>query len=318
MRYTRFGKTDLNVSVITAGTWAMGGERYGEMDDEQSIAAIRAMLDQGVNIIDTAPCYGNGHSEKLVAKAIKGYDRDKLVIVTKCGLIFDEEIPGTGCRRNITAPSIAKEIDDSRRRLDMDVIDVYLVHKPDFLGTPVEETFSMMQKLKDIGKIRHIGVSNYPVELMKEAEKYAEIEVIQPPYSMVDRKEKAVLEHAKSLDMGVMSYGSLGAGFLSGRYRTRPDWPEDDFRFTFYDYFNEPKFSKGQKMLAVMDEIAAEHGVPVGQVAINWNIQCGLVDTAILGASKVRHAEENCASTLWCLSEEEMARLEKALEEFEA
>ncbi|MBQ4473534.1 MAG: aldo/keto reductase [Lachnospiraceae bacterium] len=118
--------------------------------------------------------------------------------------------------------------------------------------------------------------------------------------------------------MGVMSYGSLGAGFLSGRYRTRPDWPEDDFRFTFYDYFNEPKFSKGQKMLAVMDEIAAEHGVPVGQVAINWNIQCGLVDTAILGASKVRHAEENCASTLWCLSEEEMARLEKALEEFEA
>ncbi|MBQ4473533.1 MAG: aldo/keto reductase [Lachnospiraceae bacterium] len=194
MRYTRFGKTDLNVSVITAGTWAMGGERYGEMDDEQSIAAIRAMLDQGVNIIDTAPCYGNGHSEKLVAKAIKGYDRDKLVIVTKCGLIFDEEIPGTGCRRNITAPSIAKEIDDSRRRLDMDVIDVYLVHKPDFLGTPVEETFSMMQKLKDIGKIRHIGVSNYPVELMKEAEKYAEIEVIQPPYSMVDRKEKAVLE----------------------------------------------------------------------------------------------------------------------------
>ena len=295
----------------------MGGERYGEVEDEQSIAAIRTMLDRGVNIIDTAPCYGNGHSEKLVAKAIKGYDRDKLVIVTKCGLIFDQEIPGSGCSRNITAPSIAKEIDDSRRRLDLDVIDVYLVHKPDFLGTPVEETFSMMQKLKDDGKIRHIGVSNYPVALMKEAEKYAEIEVIQPPYSMVDRSVQDELEHAKSLDMGVMSYGSIGGGFLTGRYRTRPDWPADDFRFSFYDYFNEPKFSKGQVLLKVMDQIAEAHGVPVGQVAINWNIQCGLVDTAILGASKVHHANENCDAAEWSLTEEEMAVLNAAVAEFE-
>ena len=288
-----------------------------DFDYEQLNRMVDAFLAAGYTYFDTSYVYHEGKSEEATRKAlVERHPRDSFTVATKFPTFLD-----------IPEDRIEETFQSQLDNLGVDYIDYYLLHNIqtvyydgyDGKGGIVKTThlFDHAKKWKDDGKIRHIGVSNYPVELMKEAEKYAEIEVIQPPYSMVDRSVKDELEHAKSLDMGVMSYGSIGGGFLTGRYRERPDWPEDDFRFTFYDYFNEPKFSKGQVLLKVMDQIAEVHGVPVGQVAINWNIQCGLVDTAILGASKVHHANENCDAAEWCLSEEEMAVLNAAVEGFE-
>lgn len=314
MRYKVLGKTGLNVSVATVGTWAIGGSGWGAVDRAESIEAIRSMLDNGVNIIDTAPIYGLGYSEEVVGEAIQGYDREKLIISTKCGLVWGEGAPKGG--RDCREASIMKEIDDSLRRLGLDYIDIYYVHKPDFIGTPFEETMGAMMKLKAQGKIRHIGLSNFSVEQMKECMKYGDVEVVQPPFSMIDQREKEVLEFAKANNIGVMSYGSLGAGMLTGTIRELPDWDPKDMRFVFYDYFKEPKFSKAQDLLKVLDKIAEARNVPVAQVAVNWITAHALVDTALLGVRNKHEADENCAATAWSLTAEEIAVLDEAVAEY--
>lgn len=315
MRYKRFGKTEMNVSVATVGTWAIGGSGWGEVNRKDSIAAIRTMLEHGVNFIDTAPVYGKGYSEEVVGEAIQGIDRSKIYLATKAGLIWGEGIKGI--ENDITGKSIRKEIDDSLRRLKTDYIDLYLVHKPDFKGTPTEETMDAMMEIKASGKVKHIGLSNYSVEKIKEAEKYGDVEVVQPPFSMIDREQQDVLEYAKANDIGVMTYGSLGAGMLTGTIRTIPDWEPTDARFSFYNYFKEPKFSKAQELLKTLDAIAAKRNCPVAQVAINWSTQHPLVDTALLGVRNMREALENCAATSWELTDEELAILNAAIAKYE-
>ncbi|MDD4797081.1 MAG: aldo/keto reductase [Eubacteriales bacterium] len=315
MRYKQLGKTGMNVSVATVGTWAIGGAGWGDVDKEESIQAIRAMLDNGVNFIDTAPVYGMGHSEEVVGEAIAGRDRAGLYLATKAGFVWD----GSGrAERDISGDSIRRQVDDSLKRLGTDYIDLYLVHKPDFKGTPAEDTMTAMMELKASGKVRHIGVSNYSVQKMEEALQYGEIEAIQPPYSMVDRSEQAVLEFAKARGIGVMTYGSLGAGILTGTIRQLPNWDPSDTRYSFYDFFKEPKFSKCQKLLKALDAIAEVHGRPVAQVAINWSTQHPLVDTALMGVRNVREAHENCAAMQWKLSQDEITLLNAAIEEYEA
>ena len=315
MRYKTLGKTGLNVSVATVGTWAIGGSGWGAVDRADSIKAIRSMLDNDVNIIDTAPIYGCGYSEEVVGEAIKGLDRSKLIISTKCGLVWGENAPQGG--RDCRAENIMREVDDSLRRLGIDYIDIYYVHKPDFIGTPFEETMGAMMKLKEMGKIGHIGLSNFSIDKMKECMKYGDVEVIQPPFSMIDQREKSVLEFAKENGMGVMSYGSLGAGMLTGTIRQLPDWDPKDMRFLFYDYFKEPKFSKAQELLGVMDKIAAERNVPVAQIAVNWITAHPLVDTALMGVRNKHEADENCAATAWELTAEELAVLDEAVAKYQ-
>ena len=316
MRYKRLGKTDLNVSVATVGTWAIGGSGWGEVDRSDSIKAIHAMLDNGVNFIDTAPCYGNGYSEEVVGDAIKGRRREDLIISTKCGLIWGEGIKGL--ERDISYKVIINEVDHSLRRLGTDYIDLYLVHKPDFKGTPAGETMHAMMDLKKAGKIRHVGVSNYPVPLLEESIQYGDIEVIQPPFSMVDRSSLDELEFAKAHDMGVMTYGSLGAGILTGAIREMPHFDPGDMRLNFYPFFKEPKFTKCMQLLKTLDEIAQAHNRPVAQVAVNWSTQNPLVDTALMGVRNPREADENCAATEWELSAEEIQRLNDAIAVYEA
>lgn len=315
MRYKVLGKTGLNVSVATVGTWAIGGSGWGEVDREDSIKAIRAMLDNDVNIIDTAPIYGCGYSEEVVGDAIQGYDREKLILSTKCGLVWGEGAPKDG--RDISGKSIMKEIDESLRRLKTDYIDIYHVHKPDFKGTPFEDTMSAMMKLKESGKIRHIGLSNFSIEQTKECMKYGDVEVIQPPFSMIDQRERPVLEFAKENGIGVMTYGSLGAGMLTGTIRTLPNWDPRDMRFVFYDYFKEPKFSKAQELLKVLDKVAEARQVPVAQVAVNWITAHPLVDTALMGVRNKHEADENCSATSWELTADEIAMLNEAVAEYE-
>jgi len=317
MRYKRFGKTDLQASVMTVGTWPAGGDNWGAIDDDLCVDAIRAMLDNGVNFIDSAPGYGWGHSEGTVGRAIKGYDRSKVIISTKTGVCHDPV-----ARRNYFDDSreeILREVDVSLKWLDTDYIDLYIIHWPDG-KTPAEETMGAMNDLIKAGKIRYIGVSNYSIEQIEEASKYATISALQPPFSMVNRSAVKIMEYCRDHDIAVMTYGSLGAGMLTGAFRTAADTAvldPEDVRFTFYRHFKEPLFSKCQVLLKTLDAIAAARGVPVAQVAANWITQNALVNTALMGVRNADEANENCGAMAWELTAEEIALIDAAIEVYE-
>ncbi|WP_288736366.1 aldo/keto reductase [uncultured Enorma sp.] len=310
MRYKHFKNADVDVSELAVGTWAIGGDNYGPVDREASIQAIRTMIDNGVNLVDTAPCYGNGYSEKVVGEALAGGYRDKVLISTKVGLVTS----ANGYDRDSSFKNIMREVESSLYNLKTDHIDFYFVHWPD-AHTPFAETMSALELLRKQGKIRFIGVSNFTKEMIEECEKYGKVDVQQPPFSMVDRTYVDLMQWGAARGIDSMTYGSMGAGILSGKYRTTPDFPEGDTRLTFYDYFREPKFSKVQELLKVMDEVAEAHGKPVGQVALNWSTQKDYVGCALVGVRSDAHAIENCAAYDWSLTDDEIAKLDAKLDE---
>ena len=316
MRYKKFGQTDMNVSAMAVGTWAIGGANWGDdVNDKDSVEAIRAMLDNGVNFIDTAPVYGCGHAEKVVGEAIKGYDRSKLFISTKFGLTWPKG-PGTGIVKNASYANCMREIDESLRLLGTDYVDIYIVHWPDIdTKAPAEETMRALQDLKKAGKIRYIGVSNYSVEQIEEIEQFGKVDAQQPPFSMVNRSMEDLMRWGHEHGIGNMTYGSLGSGILTGAIRTLPKFDENDLRITFYDYFKEPKFSRVMELLKTLDVIAAAHNCPVAQVAVNWSTQNPLADICLMGVRNAREAVENCAAFDWQLSDEEIATINKAIDE---
>lgn len=310
MRYKHFQNAGVDVSELAVGTWAIGGDNYGSVDREASIQAIRTMIDNGVNLVDTAPCYGNGYSEKVVGEALAGGYRDKVLISTKVGLVTSPN----GYDRDSSFKNIMREVESSLYNLKTDHIDFYFVHWPD-MNTPFAETMSALELLRKQGKIRFIGVSNFTTEMIEECEKYGKVDVQQPPFSMVDRTFTDLMKWGAARGIDSMTYGSMGAGILSGKYRTTPDFPEGDTRLTFYDYFREPKFSKVQELLKVMDGIAEAHGKPVGQVALNWSTQKDYVGCALVGVRSDAHAIENCSAYDWSLTDEEIATLDAKLDE---
>lgn len=310
MRYKHFQNAGVDVSELAVGTWAIGGDNYGPVDREASIQAIRTMIDNGVNLVDTAPCYGNGYSEKVVGEALAGGYRDKVLISTKVGLVTSPN----GYDRDSSFKNIMREVESSLYNLKTDHIDFYFVHWPD-MNTPFAETMSALELLRKQGKIRFIGVSNFTTEMIEECEKYGKVDVQQPPFSMVDRTFTDLMKWGAARGIDSMTYGSMGAGILSGKYRTTPDFPEGDTRLTFYDYFREPKFSKVQELLKVMDDVAEAHGKPVGQVALNWSTQKDYVGCALVGVRSDAHAIENCSAYDWSLTDEEIATLDAKLDE---
>lgn len=310
MRYKHFKNADVDVSELAVGTWAIGGDNYGPVDREASIQAIRTMIDNGVNLVDTAPCYGNGYSEKVVGEALAGGYRDKVLISTKVGLVTS----ANGYDRDSSFKNIMREVESSLYNLKTDHIDFYFVHWPD-AHTPFAETMSALELLRKQGKIRFIGVSNFTKEMIEECEKYGKVDVQQPPFSMVDRTYVDLMQWGAARGIDSMTYGSMGAGILTGKYRTTPDFPEGDTRLTFYNYFREPKFSKVQELLKVMDEVAEAHGKPVGQVALNWSTQKDYVGCALVGVRSDAHAIENCAAYDWSLTDDEIAKLDAKLDE---
>lgn len=310
MRYKKLGKTGLDVSVITVGTWAIGGANYGAVNEKDSIDAIHTMFDQGVNMIDTAPAYGYGYGEEVVGRAIKGM-RDKVIVATKGGLDWPED--KSEYIFNDSKEYILADCERSLKRLGTDYIDVYIVHWPD-PKVSMEETMDAMNTLKKSGKIRHIGVSNFTKEQIEEASKFAEIGVIQPPYSMVNTSAAGLMEWGKQQNLGTMTYGSLGAGILTGAIREMPKFDKDDLRLTFYDYYQEPKFSRTMELLKVLDVYAQKYERPVAQVTINWSTQNPYVDTALMGVRNIQEAMENCAAMDWKLLPEEIAEINKAVQ----
>ncbi|MDR1481687.1 MAG: aldo/keto reductase [Synergistaceae bacterium] len=312
MRYKDFGKTGLRASVISVGTWGIGGDGWGGADTDSSIGAIRAMIDNGVNLIDTAPAYGFGHAERVAGRAIKGYDRSKLFISTKVGLTWPD---GQEMFKNASRANIMREIDVSLKNLNTDYIDLYIVHWPDIdTKAPASETFGALSELKDRGKIRFIGVSNYRIKQMEEGINFAPIDADQPQHSMICGKNEETMKWAHDHGIANMAYGPLGAGILTGHYRKLPTFEPDDWRILFYPFFKEPLFSRSMELLKTLDAIAADHECPVSHVTINWSAQHPLVDTALLGVRSAKHAEENCAATEWSLSDDEIGRINAAID----
>ena len=306
MQYQEFGKTGLRVSKLCLGTWGIGGAGWDSYSDESRMDAIKAALECGINFIDTAPAYNAGKAECYVGETLsKLKKRREVVISTKCGNKF---VDGKYLRCG-SKESILKQCDESLKNLKTDYIDVYLVHWPD-PDVELEETIDAVSTLKKEGKILHAGVSNFSKEQIEEAQKYCKIEAFQPQYSLADRKDEKLIRWAYEQGLGIMTYGTLGGGILTGNYRKLRTFEQTDSRNRFYPYFKEPLFSKAMELLTIMDQIAEERNVSLAQIAEKWVIQKRFVSSCIIGAQSRARVEENCRNLQWELTDNEIRRLE--------
>ena len=306
MQYQEFGKTGLKVSKLCLGTWGIGGAGWDSYSDESRMDAIKAALECGINFIDTAPAYNAGKAECYVGETLnKLKKRREVVISTKCGNKF---VDGKYLRCG-SKESILKQCDESLKNLKTDYIDIYLVHWPD-PDVELEETIDAVSTLKKEGKILHAGVSNFSKEQIEEAQKYCEIEAFQPQYSLADRKDEKLIRWAYEQGLGIMTYGTLGGGILTGNYRKLRTFEQTDSRNRFYPYFKEPLFSKAMELLTVMDQIAEERNVSLAQIAEKWVLQKRFVSSCIIGAQSRARVEENCRNLQWELTDNEIRRLE--------
>ncbi len=306
MQYQEFGKTGLRVSKLCLGTWGIGGAGWDSYSDESRMDAIKAALECGINFIDTAPAYNAGKAECYVGETLnKLKKRREVVISTKCGNKF---VDGKYLRCG-SKESILKQCDESLKNLKTDYIDIYLVHWPD-PDVELEETIDAVSTLKKEGKILHAGVSNFSKEQIEEAQKYCKIEVFQPQYSLADRKDEKLIRWAYEQGLGIMTYGTLGGGILTGNYRKLRTFEQTDSRNRFYPYFKEPLFSKAMELLTIMDQIAEERNVSLAQIAEKWVIQKRFVSSCIIGAQSRARVEENCRNLQWELTDNEIRRLE--------
>ena len=301
----------LKVSRVAIGTWAMGGWMWGGTDEAESISTIRAALEHGVNIIDTAPVYGFGRSEEIVGKAIAEDGlRAPLLIATKVGLEWrDGKV-----FRNASRDRINKEIEDSLRRLQTDHIDIYQVHWPDPL-TPIEETADAMHALLKQGKIRAIGVSNFSVEQMERFRSVAPIHVLQPPYNLFEREiEAGILPYCRKNNIATFGYGALCRGLLSGRMRPDTAFTGDDLR-RVDPKFQQPRF--GQYLAAVerLDRLARDRfGKRVIHLAVRWVLDQG-VTTALWGARHPDQLQPIDGVSGWSLDASAKAEIDRILRE---
>jgi aryl-alcohol dehydrogenase-like predicted oxidoreductase len=306
--YSAIAGTALRVSPVAIGTWAIGGWMWGGTDEAESIATIRAALDHGVNVIDTAPVYGFGRSEEIVGKAVaEGQLRDKVVIATKVGLEWKDG----HVFRNASRGRLMREVEDSLRRLQTDYIDVYQVHWPDPL-TPVEETAAAMQALFRQGKIRAIGVSNFSVEQIRRFRTVAPIHVLQSPYNLFERDiEAELLPYCRKNSIATFGYGALCRGLLSGRMRSDTTFTGDDLRRTD-PKFHDPRFAQYLSAVQKLDRLAQRFGKRVIQLAVRWMLDQG-VTTALWGARHPGQLQPVDEVTGWSLDASTKAEIDRIL-----
>ena len=309
MRFKRFGKTELDISVVSLGTWAMGSDFFGQADEKESIEAIHASIDAGVNLIDTAPAYGAGYAESVVGKALVG-KRDRVFISTKCGTV---RLPDS-YYQDLRPESIRGQLQDSLKYLQVDYIDIYLLHWPD-PKVPIEETMGEIVRLKEAGYFRHFGVSNFNEEQIEQIEQYLPVEVFQPQYSMLVRQQKSIIDFAAGKDIGVMSYGPLAGGMLTGKFKNPPSFDKKDTRNDFYPFFKEPGWSKARALVDQLEILSGRINRPVAQIAINYAAQTHGIGTALVGAKNAGQAIANAEAGTWTLSEEDIRFIDKALED---
>jgi aryl-alcohol dehydrogenase-like predicted oxidoreductase len=294
MEKRRLGNSDLMITPIGIGAWAIGGDgwafSWSKQDDAQSILAIHAALDSGINWIDTAAVYGLGHSESVVAKALKQTSSNRPYVFTKCERAWDEN---RQIVKSLKAESIRKECEDSLRRLEVETIDLYQIHWPE-PDEDIEEGWSTLADLQREGKVRWIGVSNFNATQMQRIESIAPITSLQPPYSLIRRDaEDEILPYAHSHRIGVIAYSPMGSGMLTGAMSRQriESLPPDDWR-TRSANFQEPLLTKNLAIAESLEQTASQAGLSPGHLAIAWVLQNPAVTGAIVGIRSVEQAVE--------------------------
>ena len=314
MNTKKLGNSDLEITPVGFGAWAIGGSgwefAWGDQDDKASVAAIHRGLELGVNWIDTAAVYGMGHSEEVVARALKTWSGPRPYVFTKCGLLGDEK---GYVHRNLKAASIRRECENSLRRLKVNTIDLYQIHWP---SEDLEEGWEEMARLQKEGKVRWIGVSNFDANQLGRAERIAEITSLQPPYSLIRREiEAEILPYCQSHGIGVIVYSPMQSGLLTGAMtRERvAKLPESDWRSRDPE-FREPKLSENLALVERLRKVGEKYGRPPGQVAVAWVLRNPAVTAAIVGARNAQQVEKNVGAAELQLTDEDVAEIEAANE----
>lgn len=316
MEARRLGTTDMEITPIGFGSWAIGGGDWefgwGPQDEREAIEAVERAVDLGMNWIDTAAVYGLGHSEELVGRAIRGMAR-KPYVFTKCSMIWDER---RQIRRSLKSDSVRRECEASLRRLGVDTIDLYQIHWPN-PDAEIEEGWEALARLKEEGKVRAIGVSNFDVAQMRRAQAIAPISSLQPPYSLLRRDvEREILPFCRENHIGVIVYSPMASGLLTGamtRERVAA-FPADDWRRRNRDY-QEPRLSRNLALADALAGIGARHGRSAGEVAIAWTLRQPAVTGAIVGGRNRRQVEGIIGAGDFRLDEREIREIEALADE---
>ena len=318
MQTKKLGFTDLELTTVGLGTWAMGGPwefGWGPQDDGEAVAATLAALEAGINWIDTAPAYGLGHAEELVARALDQLS-EKPIIATKCGILWNEKKEKLTC---LKARSIRDECHASLERLGVETIDLYQMHWPD-PDEDMEEAWEEMTRLHEEGKARYIGVSNFTVEQIKRAQKIHAVASLQPPYSMLHREaEDELLGYCAENNIGIVAYSPMQRGLLTGKFSAErlASLAPDDHRRRHRD-FQEPQFSATMELVDGLQTIAERNGKTCAQLALSWVCRRPEVTAAIAGARRPEQIIETAPASDWNLSESDVEEIEQLLAERQA
>ncbi len=315
MRYRPFGRTGLEVSATGFGCWPMAGDRYGSIEEKEAVAAVRRAMDLGVNCFDTAPAYGAGHSEEMLARAL-GERRKDIILVTKCGITPAQPGRPGGQNRNSSREGILSDLTASLKRLKTDYTDVLLIHWPD-ADTAFGDTMRALEEVVQSGKARFVGVSNFTVPQIEECMKVRRVDVVQVGYHIFDRRqEDELFPYCKQHGIGVMGYGSLAHGLLSGAFRHHTSFDEMDWRAGGVA-FGQPIF-RGDNFKVNVDvaerlkeEVAAPRDVPLSQIVLAWVLSNPVVSTALVGTRTPSEVEENLAGAELELSPDERAKIDE-------
>jgi len=326
MEFRQIGKSNVKASALTFGAWAIGGAMWGGTDEKKSIEAIHASIDAGITSIDTAPVYGFGKSEELVAKAISG-KRDKVQLLTKFGLRWDAtegehffDLKDSGksypIYRNAKKKSVIAECENSLKRLKTDYIDLYQCHWRDHT-TPLEETMSALEQLLKEGKILAAGVSNFNVQEIEQSNKIITIASNQPPYSMVIRDiEKDILPYCRQHQIGIIVYSPLQRGLLTGKFKPDHKFAPGDHRANLAE-FQPDYIRRVDAFLDKLKPIAGKYQATLGQLVLNWTIQQPGVTVALVGARDAQQAEENARAASLKVSQEDIVQINQLLQSLE-
>jgi len=310
MEYRIFGPTDMTVSALGFGCWEMGGG-YGDINESEVMAAVNRAIDLGINCFDTAPAYGRGASERVLARAL-GPRRKDVLVVTKCGVGYQDRPKG----RDSRMVSIITSLDQSLRNMQTDYVDVLLIHWPD-VNTPFEETMHTLDSVVRQGKARAVGASNFTLDQLKECMKFRRVDVVQYGFNMFDRRrEKDILPYCHEQGIGVMVYGPLAFGLLTGAFTTDTRFGQNDWRATGgrpgwnVGVFAEENFQRNVRVVDELKPFAERRGKGMPHLALRWILAHPAVSVALVGTRSIQEVEDNMGVLEWALSGAEMAEID--------
>ncbi len=317
MKKRKLGYSDLSITPIGLGTWAMGGGEWkfgwGPQNDKNSIKAIHAAIEEGINWIDTAAIYGHGRSEEVIREAIKG-KRKELIIATKCGRVWEGDSREIG--KSLKRESIKREVENSLTRLGIDMIDLYQIHWPE-PDQEIEEGWATIAELIKEGKVRYGGVSNFNLDQLKRAQDIYPIASLQPPYSMLKRDiEDGIMQFCQDNDIGIIAYSPMQAGLLSGKFTAEraANLPDSDWR-SRNPFFREPQISTNLRKIDKLKRIAQEKGISMAQLSLAWVLRRQEVTAAIVGARDAEQIKETVVAGSIVLDSNALNEIEGVLSE---